>query len=254
MGKAPSGTAAVFFDTGHSTKLKVATGNVTLTGDKIDLGDSDSILCTGTSGASHLTFDASTVGRAIVLGSGSDVANSLTFTTVDLAAIAQGGTNNGFGLITIGSSGGANTMSIASVLSFSTNLSLEALGGMSLVIPPGPYNQAAALLNVTGTLNLNSSPLHLTAPATAASTGTVITLFHTTGGLAESTFANLPQGTTVTDSAGHSYTISYTGNGGVRRDPDRTPSCYPAGASWSRDLVRVLAEVGEGEAMGPTAR
>ena len=86
---------------------------------------------------------------------------------------------------------------------------------MSLAIPAGPYNQAAALLNVTGTLNLNSSPLHLTAPGAFVSVGTTITLFHTTGGLGGSTFYGLGQGATVTDSAGYYYQISYVGNGGT---------------------------------------
>ncbi len=53
-GQAAGGNAAIFFDTGHASGIQVATGNVALTGDTIDLGDSHSIASTGPSGASHL--------------------------------------------------------------------------------------------------------------------------------------------------------------------------------------------------------
>ena len=156
-----------------------------------------------------------------MVGGTSDVANALTFTSTDLAAIAQGGANNGFGLITLGSATGANAMSLGGMLSFSTNLALEALGGLTLQIPSTPYPAPDAVeLIVTGTLNLESSPLHLTAPGTKADNGALITLIHTTGGMAGSIFLGLPQGATVADSAGHHYTLSYKGEYGNGRCAD----------------------------------
>ncbi len=216
VGQAVSGTAGVYFDTDHGSKLKVATGNVVLTGDIITLGDANSIASSVNSRVSHLAFQSYTVGRSIVLGGASNVANTLTFTTSDLAAIAQTTEYDGFGLITIGSSGNVNPMSIGMAITFQTNLSLQAQGGLTLKIPNYPYpTGSSVMLVVMGTLKLNSDPLHLTAPSTAAKDGALITMIHTTEGLGGSTFLAQPQGSTVTDSAGHRYYISYKGNGGT---------------------------------------
>jgi hypothetical protein len=213
VGQAPGSRPAIYFATGGSG-IKVATGNVTLTGNIIDLGDTGTILSTTQSGTSHLAFQAYTHGRAIVVGSGSDASNALTFTNTDLDAIAQGGTNYGFGLITIGSAGGANPMSLGGAISFGTNLSLQAQGGLTLQVPSTPYPPPnEAKLIVQGILNLNNDPLHLIAPTKAAVNGAQITMIHPTGGTSGTTFLGLPQGSYVTDTAGHYYTISYTGNG-----------------------------------------
>ena len=215
VGIAPNGTAAIFFDTSNGSKLKAATGNVCLTGNLISLGDPNSIVSTTTTSTSHLYFQSASSGRAIVLGGSRNTANALTFTSTDLAAIAQGGSNHGFGLIVLGSSAGVNPMSFAGALSFSTSLSLVARGGLSVKIPDAPYPApAAAMLVVEGTLNLNSDPLHLIAPAAPPKVG-LITLFHTTQGMNGSTFLALPQGSYVTDTAGNDYILSYEGNEGT---------------------------------------
>jgi hypothetical protein len=211
VGQAPGSTPALDFTDGSG--ITVATGNVTLTGDVIDLGDTNSILSTSQSGTSQLLFQSYTHGRSIVVGGANDAANALTFTSTDLAAIVQGGSNYGFGLITIGSANEDNPMSIVAAITFDTNLSLVAKGGLTLKIPNAPHPAPSeSMLVVLGTLNLNSDPLHLIAPSSAPANAAKITLIHTTLGFAGSIFYALPQGSRVTDSAGHSYTVSYTGD------------------------------------------
>jgi hypothetical protein len=213
-GQAASSMPAIYFDNGNNSELKVDTGNVTLTGNVIDLGQGNSIFSTTTSGLSHLAFQAYTYGRAIVIGAGSDVPNALTFTTTDIGAIAQGGSNDGFGLITIGSASGGNPMSLGAITtSFKTNLSLQARGGLTMpvitVLPPPGYEP----LSVTGTVDLNSDPLYLVAPNSSPGNGFPSNLIHATEGTDGTTFLGQPEGSIVTDSAGNAYTISYQADG-----------------------------------------
>ena len=139
-----------------------------------------------------------TLSRNIVLGSSSDVSNALTFTPQDGNAIAEGGTNHGFGLIALGAASGNGAISTAGNLSLATKLTVQSpgvgSGGISLSNSLGAgagnalilltsgkvsvLNNNAALvgavllqasgglsttvgltLNVTGTINLNSVPL-----------------------------------------------------------------------------------------------
>ena len=212
-GQATSNVAALYFDTGHSSKLKVNTGSVILTGNQIDLGDANSISSTSTSGSCQLGFRSYTHGYGIVLGSASDVPNMLTLTSTDSAAIAQGGSNNGFGRITIGYANGGNPVSLGGPISFGTTVSLEAQGGMTLQIPDA-VDYSSPEMSVTGQLYLNNDPLRLIAPTTAAVHGAHITMIHTTGGTVGTVFLNLPQGAVATDTLGHKYTIGYGGNAG----------------------------------------
>jgi hypothetical protein len=191
-GKAPPGTAAIFFDT-SGTGLKVGTGNIVLTGDVIDLGAAGSISSTS-SHASHLFFQALTTGRALVLGGSGDAAGALTFTTADLQAINQAG----FGLITLGAPGSGPISLASNLTGFSTNVTLRgaslSLGhnlgtavadALTLLIsgavtPVGSafgtlsgnvslhagqlVTSLGTTLHVVGSIALNSTPLVITGP------------------------------------------------------------------------------------------
>jgi hypothetical protein len=212
-GQAPASMPAIDFASDGSG-VTVGTGNLYLIGNIIDLGSAGSISSTSTSGTSHLGFRTYTAGRLVVAGSASDASNALTFTSTDLAAIAQGGASHGFGLITLGADYDVNPMSLVGTLNFTTNVSLEAQGGLTWQIPDYPYpSPSSADLTVQGIVYLQSDPLHLIAPTTAALAGAHITMIQSTGGTGGTTFLGLPQNSVATDSLGHKYYIGYTGNG-----------------------------------------
>ena len=178
-----------------------------------------------------------------MLGGTVDVAGSLTFTSKDLAAIAQGGVNHGFGLVTIGSLTGSGNITAAGALAFTTNLTVQsatgnlilssALGAAGFafnitvggsVSGNGPLAGAVSLhagsliqviggagpLNVSnGSISLNNTPLSLTSVVNPLiAIGTVYTIVQTTAGVVPQ-FANLPDGTIVTVN-GLDFTLHYT--------------------------------------------
>jgi hypothetical protein len=210
--------------------IKVGTGNVMLTSDLIDLGAPGSISSTSTSGTSHLLFQPLTASRNIVLGGTTDVANALTFTTTDAAAIKQGGANHGFGLITIGAAKGTGAVRMAGALTgISTNVTLYgsslALGyglgttaayaltlriGGAVTTAGGGYgtlygkvalhagNLTTALgltLHVVGSIALNNTPLVITGP-TSYPLATVFTIVSATTQVSGA-FAGFPNNTYV---------------------------------------------------------
>jgi hypothetical protein len=240
QGQAGANVAAIFFDMGHHSALGVNTGNVTLTGDVIDLGDANSVISAG--GASHLLFQPLTPNRPIILG-GSATAGSLVFSSTDLAAINQGQ----FSLITVGSATGTGAVRIASGgITFATNVTVQTpgngSGGITLSNPLSVGSNALRLVTgglvhvtahstlhgavslhatrglattvgetlfVTGTVTLNNSPLVLAPPATTPVVGTVFTLVNTSAGVS-GLFANLPDGSILTV-GGNRYILYYTG-------------------------------------------
>jgi hypothetical protein len=125
QGQAPGDTPALTFDTGFGTGIQVDTGNVSLTGDVIDLGDPGSIASTSsTVHAGQLSFAPFTPGRPIVLG-GSDTAGSLVFSADDASAIVQDATA-GFSQIVIGRPDGTGQVSVADGgIGFTADLTVE---------------------------------------------------------------------------------------------------------------------------------
>ncbi len=203
QGQASGGGVAVSFDASGSS-LHV-TGTAVLTGDRIDLGAARTISGTG---ASTLVIQPLTPSQNMVLGGTTDVKSALTLTTqTNLAAISPSGTT-GFQSITIGRANSSGTISLATSVSFPTNLLLQTTGGLNVTL-----NSTPLTLNVTGVINLNSIPLNLTLQSGFVPPGgKVFTIIHTTAGVT-GTFQGLPQGTTVTVS-GQNYAISYQGGMG----------------------------------------
>src|SRR5262249_53915081 len=83
-GHAPGAPPAITFVSGNgSGSLQAGTGDVTLSGDVIDLGDPGSI-----SGSGQLFLQPHTPSRPIQLGGTSDAPGYLTIKSADVAAIA----------------------------------------------------------------------------------------------------------------------------------------------------------------------
>ena len=136
------GIDALFVES--SGAVTVASGNVILTGDVIDLVANAGKPTVTSTGAGQLLFQPLTVGRSLFLG-GSDTPGSLVFTDADGSAVAQGGAN-GFSLITIGNATGGGNVATADNVSFGAGAIVQTTGSITL----------SNTLNETGMLELIS--------------------------------------------------------------------------------------------------
>src|SRR5262249_13370908 len=134
-GQAPGDTPAITFigvsdfGTGKGS-LQAGTGDVTLSGDVIDLGDPGSV---STTGHARLFFQPFTASRPIQVGGTSDEPGKLTFTQADADASAQA--SSGFSHVTIGRPDGTGGV-VAFGMTFDTSVTIES---------PGPDSAAVAV-------------------------------------------------------------------------------------------------------------
>jgi hypothetical protein len=179
QGQAAPGTAAISIDANTAigvSRLQVNTGNVTLTGDIIDLGAPGSVNSTSTTAhSSQVLFQPFTASRPLILG-GDNVAGSLVFTNADLAAVAQSGTS-GFALLTLGAAVGTGAVTVASGgITFSTNATVETPGpGSAGIVLANPINDTGntLTLNSGGTITGSANPA-VTSACLIAQAGTGI--------------------------------------------------------------------------------
>jgi hypothetical protein len=154
QGQAPGDTAAITFNAFGlgSGKLQSGGGDVTLTGDVIDLGLAGTI--TSTAGG-QLVFEPYSTNRPIVLGAGTDQPGALTFTPTDGAAIAQGANStnplvNGFAAIHIGGPNDTGKVTSAGALTFAAaDVTVESSA------------QGSAGIDLTDSITVNNHALNL---------------------------------------------------------------------------------------------
>src|SRR5262249_22301287 len=153
-----------------------------LTGDRIDLGNANTVT---SSGASALLFQPLTTSRPMILG-GSDSSGSLVFTTADQAALS------GFGQITIGRGNSSGNVTTTADLTFSSSVTIQTPGGSGKIT-------LSKKLTSSGDITLTAGGL-ITVSANVTDTGAggqTLTL----SGAGGVTINNAAQ---ITNSGGHS--------------------------------------------------
>jgi hypothetical protein len=174
--------SGAFFGLGGGT-LTSGSGNLTLTGDTIDLGAAGSVFSTANG---DLVFQPLTASRPILLG-GSDTSGSLVFSDTDLAALS------GFSQVTIGSPTGTGAITTANNLTFTSNVTIQTPGSGS-----GGISLSNSLTDTGSTLTLVSGS-QLSISATAAVQASNVTVQAATIGTASQPLV-LAGGTLTTDS------------------------------------------------------